>query len=123
MSNSEQRWPAADARKVADYLVDALTPCCERICVAGSLRRGKPHVGDIEILYVPRMGKVRKPGELFPVNGSLADELFDRWLTGSRPLLAKRQNVNGAASWGEWNKSAVHLPSRINVDLFATTAA
>jgi DNA polymerase/3'-5' exonuclease PolX len=53
-------------------------PRCERIEIAGSLRRGKPNVGDIEIFYVPRIGQVQVLGELFPKSGSLADELLDR---------------------------------------------
>ena len=55
--SDKQRWPAAIARKVADELVEALTPRCEQICIAGSLRRGKPDVGDIEILYIRPLAK------------------------------------------------------------------
>jgi DNA polymerase (family 10) len=116
MSN-KPRFPATIARKVADEL----TPRCEQVCVAGSLRRGKAEVGDIEILYVPRLGQVRMPGELFPRSGSLADELIEQWLT--RRVLTKRPNVNGTTTWGAQNKLAVHAASSVLVDLFATTAA
>jgi DNA polymerase (family 10) len=119
--SDKQRWPATIARKVADELAAELTPRCEQVCVAGSLRRGKADVGDIEILYVPRLGQVRMPGELFPRNGSLADELIEQWLT--RRVLTKRPNVNGATTWGAQNKLAVHAASGVPVDLFATTAA
>jgi DNA polymerase (family 10) len=116
----KQRWPAASARAVAEKLLAELEPRCEQICVAGSLRRGKTDVGDIELLYVPRVGQIRKPGELFSVRGSLVDELLDRWL--AKGVITKRLNVNGRPSWGEWNKLAIHAPSGIPVDLFSTDA-
>jgi len=46
--------PLADAYAVADELRLWLRPVVERIEVAGSLRRGKPEVGDIELVAVPR---------------------------------------------------------------------
>jgi DNA polymerase (family 10) len=118
--SDKQRWPAAIARQVADQLVEALTPRSEQICIAGSLRRGRADVGDIEILYISRMGQVHKPGELFPQKGSLADELLEQWLT--KGIITMRPNVNGSTTWGTWNKLAVHGASGIPVDLFATTA-
>jgi len=39
--SDKPRWPPAIARKVAEQLVAALAPHCERIEIAGSLRRGK----------------------------------------------------------------------------------
>ena len=120
MSN-KPRFSAAIARKVADELAAELAPRCERIEIAGSLRRGKAEVGDIEILYIPKIGQVRMPGELFPQTGSLTDELLNQWL--AQRVLAKRPNINGnAAWWGVQNKFAVHVASGIPVDLFATTA-
>ena len=112
-------WPATIARKVADEVAAELAPRCKRIEVAGSLRHGKSEVGDIEILYVPRLGQVRMPGELFLRSGSLPDELIEQWLT--RRVLTKRPNVNGATTWGGQNKLAVHATSGVPVDLFATT--
>ena len=91
MSN-KQRWPATTARKVADALAAELTPRCERIEIAGSLRRGKADVGDIEILYVPRIGQVRVPGELFPRQGSLTDELLEQWLA-KRVLVMQKGRI------------------------------
>jgi DNA polymerase/3'-5' exonuclease PolX len=119
-TTAKQRWPAAIARKAAEELAAELAPRCERIEIAGSLRRGKANVGDIEILYVPRMDQVHVPGELFPKSGSLADELIEDWL--ARGVLTKRFNINGNAAWGALNKLAVHAGSSIPVDLFATTA-
>jgi DNA polymerase/3'-5' exonuclease PolX len=46
------RWEAA--RAVADALLHYLAPVCERVEVAGSLRRRKEYVGDIEIVAIPK---------------------------------------------------------------------
>jgi DNA polymerase/3'-5' exonuclease PolX len=119
IESAKARWPANFARRIGDELVEALTPRCEHVCIAGSLRRGKTKVGDIEILYVPRIGQVRTSGELFPKSGSLADELIEQWLT--RGVLTKRPNKNGIPTWGALNKLAAHAASGISVYLFATT--
>jgi DNA polymerase/3'-5' exonuclease PolX len=42
------------ARALADELAEALSPGCERVSVAGSVRRGKPEVHDLEIVAIPR---------------------------------------------------------------------
>lgn len=41
------------ALKTAEVLVEYLRPACIRIEIAGSVRRGKPEVKDIEILAIP----------------------------------------------------------------------
>ncbi len=46
------------AKGIADGLVDRLAPYCERIEVAGSVRRERPSVGDIEIVCIPKMVEV-----------------------------------------------------------------
>jgi DNA polymerase/3'-5' exonuclease PolX len=120
MSTNRARFNSIIARAVADELAGALAPRCERIEIAGSLRRGKPDVGDIEILYVPREGQIRVPGELFPKKGWLVDELLEQWL--AKGVLTKRPNKNGVTSWGEDNKFAIHGASGVPVDLFSSTA-
>lgn len=48
------RRPLADALIAADAVVSLLAPGCERIEVAGSIRRKSAEVKDIEIVAVPR---------------------------------------------------------------------
>jgi DNA polymerase/3'-5' exonuclease PolX len=48
-----------DALPIAEKLVDLLIPGCSRIEIAGSLRRKKDDVGDIEIIAIPDMRPVR----------------------------------------------------------------
>jgi DNA polymerase/3'-5' exonuclease PolX len=41
------------ARKLGEDLIERLRPTCARIEIAGSIRRGKPEVKDIEIVAMP----------------------------------------------------------------------
>ena len=43
----------AHARELGMQVVEALSPACERLLLAGSVRRDKPQPKDIEIVYVP----------------------------------------------------------------------
>jgi DNA polymerase/3'-5' exonuclease PolX len=45
----------AQALILAEDARNALTPYCERILIAGSIRRMKPEVKDIEIVCIPKM--------------------------------------------------------------------
>lgn len=46
--------PYATAKKYADRIVQLLSPHCHRIEIAGSIRRRKEIVGDIEIVCIPK---------------------------------------------------------------------
>lgn len=102
MSSNERRIPLEEAECVASELVSRLQDACHRIEVVGSVRRRKPSVGDIEILYIPREG------------------LPDPTETRIMKLITKGiLEVRGG--YGEWNKLMVHPASGIKVDLFKTT--
>ncbi len=60
------------ALMIAEWLVDELRPFCERIEIAGSLRRGKAEVHDMEIVAMPTL---KAP---VPVFGS--KEIDKTWL-------------------------------------------
>ena len=115
---TKTRFPRAAAIAVARELVAALQPHCSRLIVAGSLRRKKADVGDVEILFIPRTETVQidllRRGRI-----SLADLALDRMLEVG--TLAKRKGAGGHSSWGDKNKLAVHCQSGIPVDFFATT--
>lgn len=48
------KYPADQLRPLAEKVVAALADLCERIEIAGSLRRGKPMIGDVEIVVQPK---------------------------------------------------------------------
>lgn len=96
---------------VAATLVRILAPSCESIEVAGSIRRRKPDVGDVELLCIPRLGD----RDLDWLDYSLKDML------ASHPrLLDLRLDKNGRTSYGPQNKYLVHHTG-IPVDIFSTT--
>lgn len=45
----------SQALPLAEKIKDALSPACERIEIAGSIRRRKSTVGDIEIVAIPKL--------------------------------------------------------------------
>jgi len=115
---AKTRYARAEAEAVAIALRGLLESACERLAIAGSLRRGKPEVGDVELVYVPRVAE--RVTDL--LGGTrrvdLAAVEVDRLLAAG--LLRKRRNAAGHEAWGAKNKLAVHVPTGIPVDLFAT---
>jgi DNA polymerase/3'-5' exonuclease PolX len=120
--SDKKKHPARIARAVADKIVEALKPVCMRIEIAGSLRRQKAEVGDIEILYIPKTTLIPDPQDLFgdrKIEVNAADLIIHTLI--ARGSLAKRTNVLDRESWGQWNKLAVAVKTDIPVDFFATT--
>ncbi len=58
MATVKRRWPLELAELTAQVLVSQVGDVCERIEVAGSVRRGRMDVGDIELLCIPRQQQV-----------------------------------------------------------------
>ena len=118
--SDKKKYPRAEAIAAAAELCRALKPYTERMIVAGSLRRRKPMVGDIEILFIPKF-EMRKLDLLSDTLVSLADEVLSCLL--QKQVIRHRPNVNGSNIWGEKNKLAVHGASGIPVDFFTATEA
>ncbi len=47
----------SDVLPIAEAMVEALRPACVQIEIAGSVRRGKPEVGDLEIVAQPVLAR------------------------------------------------------------------
>lgn len=60
MSTTTAPMSLRTARAVASEMVDALRPYCHRVEVAGSIRRGRDWINDIEIVAIPK-STVRQP--------------------------------------------------------------
>lgn len=115
---AKRRWPREAALRVARELCAALGPATVRLCVAGSLRRGKAEVGDVEVLFIPRFEE--RQIDLFNVEPVNLAEVVIAGLMLCGTLQA-RVSASGMRVWGLKNKLAVHVPSGIPVDLFAAT--
>jgi len=53
MSDGKVKMAYAQAMSLANDFVTAIRPFCERVEIAGSLRRGEAKVGDVEIVVAP----------------------------------------------------------------------
>lgn len=120
MSDAKLRFPLDVAFRVAKRISAALAPACEWVCIAGSVRREKPTVGDIEVLYIPRFRNVVVDlwGQTESV--SLVDDLLDG---GLKAQLVRRENALGRETYGRKIKLMRDVETGIPVDLFATTEA
>lgn len=102
----------------AKEVVDAITPACERIIVAGSLRRRKLKCTDAEICYVPTF-KTEKDGLFDTKQVNQVDLIIEALIKDG--ILEKRKNALGSFVFGEKNKLMLHVATRVPVDLFSTT--
>lgn len=61
MSQNNYRLPLERVEALAAKIVADLAPVCERIEVAGSVRRRRPDVGDLEIVCIPKYSRSLLP--------------------------------------------------------------
>jgi len=115
--NDRPKFTRSAAIQALNTFLGEFRLACARCEVAGSLRRERPTVGDIEIVFIPFYDQ-RREGLFDTTPYSLADETLCRMI--GRGVLAKRKNVNGSQMWGDKNKLAVHIATGIPVDFFAT---
>ncbi len=122
-----KRFPRAVAIEVAEELHGLLAEWCEktatgpRIAIVGSVRRGKPLVKDLELLYIPELVLEPDPTSLFGEERKVsAINVALDWLV-SNGTLAKRLKCDGTATWGESIRLAVHVRTGLPVDFFAAT--
>lgn len=113
------KYPAAQAREVANEIITAMAPFCWATVAAGSLRREKETVGDVEILYIPKISTINGLLGVPEDWNNRADERIQLLLDAG--ILCGRLNKRGHAMWGARNKLALHVGSGIPVDLFSTT--
>ena len=122
--STKTKFPVEVAKTVARELCEVLKPCCEMnaaegrpfLVVAGSLRRRKAEVGDLELVYVPAWGEISN--DLLPEQGCLVEHALDVMI--AKGILAKRLNSKGSVMWGPKNKLALHVATGLPVDFFAT---
>jgi len=96
-----------NAKVIAEKLKSLLAPVCEKIEVAGSIRRRKPEVGDIELLCIPRY--------VVGVD-QLDSEIGALMIQG---ILGHRRTRRGSRIYGPKNKLMIDI-SGIGVDIFST---
>lgn len=112
------RWGLDMARAAAERIVAQLAPACERIEVAGSVRRCRETVGDLEIVYVPRVEPRPDFDDFFAVRDvNLADEAIGK--LERIGMWTRRANKLGRETFGPLIKLMRLEPYGLGVDLFA----
>jgi len=97
------------AKAIAEEVKRLLEPVCEKIVIAGSIRRRKPYPNDIELLCIPKY-----------VDGvDMLDAKIQTMI--HLDMLGYRLNKLGSKVYGPKNKLLVHIESGIGVDIFSTT--
>lgn len=119
-SDTKQRFPLALAQEVTRDLLKRLHGACKRIQIAGSVRRKKPDVGDIEILAIPIMGTTDS-GDLFgtPKEISMLDLRLEALVKDG--VFEFRKTVLDTIVNGPKIKLFRDLASGIPVDVFTAT--
>lgn len=95
-----KKYEWVEASEIAQKIVEELRPFCKRIEVAGSIRRKKAQIGDIEIVAIP------KPYQIGALEDGLA-KIVNRW-----------PKVRGELKYGKCKYTQRILPSGIKLDLF-----
>lgn len=99
------------ARSIAERWVGRLAPYCERINVAGSIRRKRPKVGDIEIVCIPKI--ITVPNGLFDKKA-----IRDPGFVGALEDVLRLKGDSLVGKYMQYN-----LPEGIKLDLFTATEA
>jgi len=99
--------PLAEAERIASALVADLEPYCARIAIAGSVRRRKEQVGDIEFVAIPRY----EPAGLF--GDRTANALWEHLHTSDAYRFTKGDHPDG-----RYYQLALPAQPDLQVDLF-----
>jgi DNA polymerase/3'-5' exonuclease PolX len=103
------RMSLPQAQRLAEKIVTEIRPFCERVEIAGSIRRRKPTVGDIEIVCIPR----HQP-DLF---GDPGESLLDIKLLE----LLKEGRLSKGRKNGDKQKEFIVPSGGCQLDLFITS--
>jgi len=96
--SEKTRLPLAEASKLAEEVKAILSPFCQRIEIAGSIRRGSVFCGDIEIVAVPT--PIEDACGLFGETVRIqTNNAVYKFLDGDERF-ELRLNVNGQRSFG-----------------------
>jgi DNA polymerase/3'-5' exonuclease PolX len=104
LESKDSKWPFAEAYAIALDILEQLKPHCDRIEIAGSIRRKKSEVGDIEIVAIPK-----------PYSSGLFEN-------GIASVVNKWEKVRGDMEYGKTKYTQRILPHGIKLDLFFATA-
>ena len=118
----------ADALVIAETLLKEMRPYCHRVEIAGSIRRLKSEVKDIEIVAIPKWESVA--AGFFAEDVSSNNSLYCRWAMGHPWITWIKAGTNQIQPWnikedGKYWRGLIassHCPeNETKLDLFLTT--
>lgn len=119
MSATASRLPLAQARELAWELSALLSPACARIEIAGSIRRERSEIGDLELVAIPALIERWEP-DLFgsvqtlpPID--LLAEQTDKLLGDG--VIGPWYDAHGNGRWGKRYRAFTYQETKI--DLFS----
>jgi DNA polymerase/3'-5' exonuclease PolX len=119
MTLEKKKFSLASATLVAEVIACELEDSCTLLSIAGSIRRKKEMVGDIEIIYVPKIIEEIPPGQLIAEKVNKTEEKILELI--KLDILEYRIKRDGTKSFGTRVKLLKHKTSQIPVDLFSCT--
>lgn len=114
----KQSFKLTEMQKKADEIVELITPYCDKVEVAGSIRRQKTEVSDIEIIYIPKYDEDLRLG-LFNDKPQMLSSNFRIYLQ-TAPDFKRRLNKLGHTTFGG-KIQLMFYKNKYPVDFFATT--
>lgn len=120
---TKAKMPLEEARGIAQEVKALIKPYCASVVIAGSIRRQKSEVGDIELVCIPSYESERKRVDLFTV----ADVRINRLDQGLKELAREgiikprlKENKSRIAWFGEHESRyiAATYMEKIGVDVF-----
>lgn len=100
------KMPWVEANRIADEVINFLDPYVDRIQKAGSIRRGRPEIGDVEIVVIPKWDIER--------------DMFNLELDRELSMNAYIHQLGEVVMNGDKMKKII-LNQGIQLDLFLTT--
>ena len=101
-----------EARLIAHDVHGKLEPACERIAIAGSIRREAVEVKDVELVYIPRM--IETPADLFStVPAPMTEKVIADLVHDGYWCFDDQVKRNGPKY-----KRLIHLASGVVIELF-----
>jgi DNA polymerase/3'-5' exonuclease PolX len=77
MATLKTKMSYAEAKDLTERLITRLAPACARLEIAGSVRRKKPEVGDLELVVIPQTENIVDMfGSLFKLDAAIPGQLI-----------------------------------------------
>lgn len=117
MPTTTARVPLGVAQAVAASIIERIADDCERIEIAGSVRRGVESVGDLELVAIPKVRSETVTIGLFEEQALEVDQLADRVsaLIAEGVLMDHPEDKKR----GQRYAKLIHVSSGLQLDLFA----